>query len=75
MKHEQVRLFCEFELDEVVPDDHLVREIAAALDLCWVRGEPFFCGCDPPTNGAARMTAEPDRRKIWHRWWLIASNA
>ncbi len=26
-------------LDEVVPGDHLVREIAAVLDLTWVRAE------------------------------------
>ena len=39
LKHEQERLFYEFQLDEVVPDDHLVREIAAVLDLSWVRAE------------------------------------
>ena len=26
LKHEQAQLFYEFQLDEVVPDDHLVRE-------------------------------------------------
>ena len=39
LKHEQEQLFYEFRLDEVVPDDHLVREIAAVLDLSWVRAE------------------------------------
>ena len=40
LKHEQEQLFYEFRLDEVVPGDHLVREIAAAvLDLTWVRAE------------------------------------
>jgi len=39
LKHEQEQLFYEFELDKVVPDDHLVREIAAVLDLSWVRAE------------------------------------
>ena len=33
LKHEQEQLFYEFRLDEVVPSDHLVREIAAVLDL------------------------------------------
>jgi hypothetical protein len=33
LKHEQEQLFYEFRLDEAVPDDHLVREIAAVLDL------------------------------------------
>jgi hypothetical protein len=33
LKHEQEQLFYEFRLDEVIPGDHLVREIAAVLDL------------------------------------------
>src|SRR5262249_40419690 len=39
LKHEQEQLFYEFRLDEVIPGDHLVREIAAVLDLTWVRAE------------------------------------
>src|SRR5215203_5769964 len=35
--HGQGQLFYSFNLDEVVPDDHLVRAIAAVLDLSWVR--------------------------------------
>ena len=31
-------LYC-FDLEEVVPEDHLVRAIAAVLDLSWVYGE------------------------------------
>src|SRR5271156_1319885 len=38
-KHEQEQLFYSFCLDEVVPDDHLVRAIAAVLDLSWVHAE------------------------------------
>ena len=33
---DQERLFYSFCLDEAVPDDHLVRAIAAVLDLSWV---------------------------------------
>ena len=33
------QLFYSFCLDEVVPDDHLVRGIAAVLDLSWVHAE------------------------------------
>jgi hypothetical protein len=33
------QLFYEFNLDDVVPADHLVREIDAVLDLSWVHGE------------------------------------
>ena len=32
-------LFYEFRLDEAVPDDHLVRNIDAVLDLSWVHAE------------------------------------
>jgi transposase len=37
--NEQGPLFYEFCLDEAVPDDHLVRKIAAVLDLSWVYAE------------------------------------
>src|SRR5262245_31691654 len=36
---DQRQLFYSFCLDEVVPDDHQVREIAAVLDLSWVYAE------------------------------------
>ena len=35
----QRHLFYEFHLDEVVPDDHLVRKVDAVLDLSWVHAE------------------------------------
>ena len=35
----QGQLFYSFCLDEVVPDDHLARQIAAVLDLSWVHAE------------------------------------
>jgi transposase len=35
----QSQLFYEFNLDDVVPADHLVREIDAVFDLSWVHGE------------------------------------
>ena len=40
----QERLFYEFHLDEAVPDDHLVRKVAAVLDLSWVHAElaPYY---------------------------------
>ena len=40
----QGQLFYEFRLDEVVPDDHLVRKIGALLDLSWVYAElaPYY---------------------------------
>jgi transposase len=36
---DQGQLFYSFDLDAVVPADHLVREIAAVLDLTWVYDE------------------------------------
>ena len=40
----QGRLFYEFDLDEVVPDDHLLRRIDRVVDLSWLRRElsPFY---------------------------------
>ena len=35
----QDRLFYEFDLEDMVPDDHLLRRIDAVLDLSWLRGE------------------------------------
>jgi transposase len=42
-KRDQERLFYSFCLDEAVPDDHLVRAIAAVLDLSWVHAELANC--------------------------------
>src|SRR3974390_818927 len=39
LKQDQGQLFYSFNLDEAVPDDHLVRKIAAVLDLSWVHDE------------------------------------
>ena len=42
--HDQGEFFYSFRLAEAVPDDHLVRAIAAVLDLSWVHSElsPFY---------------------------------
>ena len=39
LKSEQGQLFYQFNLEDAVPYDHLVRRIDAALDLTWLRGE------------------------------------
>jgi transposase len=39
LKSDQGQLFYEFCLGDAVPEDHLVRKIDAALDLCWLRSE------------------------------------
>ena len=38
-RQDQGQLFYAFDLEAVVPDDHQVRQIAAVLDLSWVRTE------------------------------------
>ena len=44
LNHEQEQFFYSFRLDEAVPEDHPVREIAAVLDLSWVHSElaPYY---------------------------------
>ena len=51
LKNEREQLFYEFQLDEVVPDDHLVREIARVLDLSWVHAEltPYYSPLGRPS--------------------------
>lgn len=47
----QDRLFYAFDLDEVVPGDHLLRRIDAVLDLDWLRAElaPFYSHTGRPS--------------------------
>src|SRR5215470_11105250 len=44
LKGDRSQLFYEFRLDDVVPDDHLVRGISGVLDLSWVHAElaPYY---------------------------------
>jgi transposase len=54
---EQRQLFYSFDLDAVVPDDHLVRKIAAVLDLSWVHAElaPHYSRMGRPSIDPALM--------------------
>ncbi len=47
----QDRLFYEFDLEVVVPPDHLLRKIDAVLDLSWLRGElkPHYSAIGRPS--------------------------
>ena len=47
----QDRLFYEFDLDDRVPADHLLRRIDAVLDLSWLRGSlsPFYSHTGRPS--------------------------
>ena len=55
--NDQGPLFYEFRLDEAVPDDHLVREIDAVLDLSWVHAElaPHYPTLGRPSVDPALM--------------------
>jgi transposase len=48
---EQGQFFYSFDLDEVVPPDHLVRQIDAVLDLSWVHKElaPYYSSTGRPS--------------------------
>jgi transposase len=51
LNHDQAQLFYSFCLEEFVPDDHLIREIAAVLDLSWVDAElaPYYSSTGRPS--------------------------
>src|SRR5258707_6510606 len=51
VNHDQGQLFYSFSLEEAVPGDHLVREIAAVVDLAWVRAElaPYYSSTGRPS--------------------------
>jgi transposase len=51
LNRDQRQLFYEFCLDEVVPEDHLVRQISSVLDLSWVYGElePYYSAIGRPS--------------------------
>lgn len=51
----QEQLFYAFNLDEAVPDDHLVRKIAAVLDLSWLYSE-----LEPHYSHTGRPSIDPE---------------
>jgi transposase len=51
LHRDQGQLFYNFCLDEVVPDDHQVRQISSVLDLSWVHRElaPYYSSTGRPS--------------------------
>ena len=47
LKSDQGQLFSEFHLDDAIPEDHLVRKIDAALDLCGEAATDCRCPFPP----------------------------
>src|SRR5207342_3830727 len=74
LNHDQRQLFYSFCLDEVVPDDHLVRAIASVLDLSWVHkdlapyysttGRPSIIGADDPDADRRLYLRDPSERAL-----------
>jgi hypothetical protein len=58
----QGQFFYEFELNEVVPADHLVRQLDALLDLSWIHKElaPYYSHTGRPSIGSIRTQPERD---------------
>jgi hypothetical protein len=68
LDRDQRQLFYCFNLEEVVPEDHLVRAIAAVLDLSWVRAElaPHYSPMGRPSIDPLlmiRMLAAPSPQR------------
>jgi transposase len=51
LKHDQGQFFYSFRLNEAVPGDHPIRQIAGVLDLSWVHLElaPFYPNVGRPS--------------------------
>src|SRR3954462_4979561 len=51
LKSEQAQLFYQFQLDDAVPEDHLVRKIDTVLDLSRLRSElaAHYSSIGPPS--------------------------
>jgi transposase len=51
LNHDQAEFFYSFRLDEAVPGDHPVRQVAGVLDLSWVHSElaPFYSNLGRPS--------------------------
>jgi transposase len=64
LNHDQGQLFYSFKLEEAVPDDHLVRKIAAVLKLSWVHAE---LAAHYPNNGRPSIDPELMIRMPDHR--------
>ena len=66
LNHDQEQFFYSFRLDEAVPDDHPVREVAAVLDLSWVHSElaPYYPRLGRPSIDPVLMIRMLSRLRI-----------
>src|SRR5260370_3285052 len=65
----QGQFFYAFDLDKVVPADHLVRQIDAVLDLSWVHNElaPFYSHTGRPSIDPVLMV------RMWFGGYVLAT--
>ncbi len=58
------QLFYASDVDDAVPEDHLVRRIATVLDLSWVHGTlaPHYSNTGRPSIDLIRFSVETGRR-------------
>src|SRR5205809_1295202 len=61
----QRQFFYAFDLDKMVPADHLVRQIDAVLDLNWVHKElsPYYSHTGRPSIDPVSLLKTPKRRE------------
>ena len=59
----QGQFFYAFDLDKVVPPDHLVRQIESVIDLSWVHKElaPYYSDTGRPSIDPVLMDPNADR--------------
>ena len=55
LANDQDKFFYDFRLEDHVPSDHLLRRIAAVLDLSWLRAE-----LSPLYSPMGRPSVDPD---------------
>ena len=74
LNQDQGQFFYSFCLDDAVPGDHRVREIAAVLDLSWVHAELASLLCDLPSLNRSGIDASDARPRLRVRDPLGASD-
>ena len=68
----QGQFFYAFDLDKIVPPDHLVRQIDSVIDLSWVHqeldnaGHPKACGRTAPRN-SGKSDGRPGSKNVTWR--------
>jgi hypothetical protein len=75
LNHDQEQFFYSFRLDEAVPNDHPLREIAAVLDLSWVHSElaPYYSRLPQLCRETAKLSLTAGKIYARHRRGLASA--